>query len=72
MKYHYYLVCVDGVGRNHGKWSVNLKFESMRVNKQAMRECIDAVSKQRSIDKSDLVVTAVSYLGFMTEEEFNT
>ena len=71
MKKHYYLVAIDGTGKDFGKWSVNLTLDINFVNKKAMKDCLLAVSNQRGIDQNNLVVTSVSYLGEMTEEEWN-
>lgn len=70
-KLHWFLICIDGVGKSQGKWTVNVGNSEKCVSKKCMIDSLNAVHKSRCIDKSDLVVTSVSYLGFMTNYEFN-
>lgn len=72
VKRHYFLVCIDGVGRSQGKWTITVDNEEKFVSKKCMSDCLIAVSKSRRVDKSELVVTTVSYLGFMTKDEFES
>lgn len=67
MKYHYYLFSFsETVGVESRTVAASLGLQEQQVNQSAI------VRVRKSICKtSDAVLLAVSYLGHMTEDEFN-
>ena len=69
MKRHYWLVTGINWNKDHYDYfTLSLETSSKAVTKKALEDCAESMSKQTNGTK--FLITAVSYLGHMTEKEF--
>lgn len=71
MKLHWYLFSVVGISGAKGNGSATVGIKNSCVTQSVIESVLEEFSKGWGVNKDNLVVTSVSYLGHMTEEEFN-
>ena len=74
MKLHHYCISVryliDYNNQGYTSWYIGIK--TKRITKKIIKEVIEStIQSHPGLSTNNVVITSISYLGEMTEEEFN-
>lgn len=71
-KQHYWIVNFKCWNVNHyDEFNCELTTDKMYLHKSAIRDCEKSISKEKGMKLESLIFSCASYLGEMTQEEWN-